>query len=107
MYNTWQVLTLYMRKMHNGVSNLHVLNDEWCLKASWLWLSIVTAQGEELQASYPDYVEVAPPPPINTSGLVRKPSRDRAQGTLEAQGLSVVDRFDCTNLLGKFSFQRL
>ena len=39
-------LTLYMRKMPRGVINLHVLNDERRLQASWLWLSLITAQGE-------------------------------------------------------------
>ena len=30
------------------VSKLHALNDEKCLKASWLCLSIITAQGYKL-----------------------------------------------------------
>ena len=40
------LLTLYTRKMPKGIINLHVLNDERRLKASWLRLIIITAQGE-------------------------------------------------------------
>ena len=46
-------LTLYMRKMPKGIINLHALNDERRLKASWIRLSVITAQGEWLQALYP------------------------------------------------------
>ena len=28
-------INLYTRKTPRGVSNLHALNDEWCLQASW------------------------------------------------------------------------
>ena len=39
---------LITRNTPKRVSKLHALNDEKCLKASWLWLSIVTAQGYKL-----------------------------------------------------------
>ena len=39
-------LILYRQKMSKGVINLHVLNDERRLKASWLQLSVMTAQGK-------------------------------------------------------------
>ena len=41
-----------LRETPKGI-NLHVLNDERCLKVSWIWLSIITAQGEWLQVLYP------------------------------------------------------
>ena len=40
------ILTHYTRKTPRGVINLHALNDERCLQASWLQLSLITAQGE-------------------------------------------------------------
>ena len=53
LYVQHVILTLYMRKTPKDVINLHVLNVERRLKASWIWLSVITARGKWLQALYP------------------------------------------------------
>ena len=50
-YYNWRLkllahITLYTQKTPRGVINLHVLNDKRRLQASWLRLSLITAQGE-------------------------------------------------------------